>query len=61
MIAVTKGTSSWRAAKELLPNEVEYVGDPAKHMVWDDAIGNIRPMTQEEISKLSPQRQAIGN
>jgi hypothetical protein len=43
MIAVKKGTNSWRAATSLYPDEVEYKGIPGRDMVWDAALGNMRP------------------
>lgn len=55
MIAIKKGTTDWRQADRLAADEVEFTGawlseadgrTPA--MVWDDALGNVRPITQVE-------------
>jgi hypothetical protein len=56
MIAVTIGTTSWRAADSLLPGEVEYTGamlfdsdGVTPLMVWNAGVGNIRPMNSAEL------------
>lgn len=65
MIAVTIGTTSWRATDTLGPNEVQYVGPWITDtdgltplMVWDAGLGNVRPMTAGEIAALPAQRLA---
>jgi hypothetical protein len=59
-IAVKRGSTSWRAATELMTDEVAFTGEfvyqpdgfrPA--MVWDDALQNIRQMTADEITALT--------
>jgi len=55
MIAIKKGTSSYRHTSTLAADEVEFTGEflwesdgftPA--MIWDAGLNNIRPMTQAE-------------
>ena len=55
MIAVTIGTTSWRATASLAAGEVEYTGEilyasdgVTPLMVWDAGLNNMRVMTSAE-------------
>ena len=52
MLAITKGTTSYRAVAskdDLTAAEVLFTGDFGPSMVWDDELQNVRGRTAEEL------------
>lgn len=60
-LLITIGTVSYRAGTVPADTEVIYTGeyvtgpDGTPYMVWDNALNNVRPMTQSEIDALPAQ------
>jgi hypothetical protein len=68
VFAVKRGTLSYRRTRSdaLAPDEVAYTGawivdGLTDHMVWDAGLGNVRPMTAQEIANIPAQKKAAGD